>query len=98
MVKNKETGKLAIVEYDYDYAFGHQCFGAGHDWENLSLCFLDEDQKQIDYISAWHNHEDYELVDKDNTEKYIKMIVKHHKKHKTIPIALDPDVIEMYYK
>ena len=96
LIKNKEDGTLAIVEYDYDYAFGHQCFGKGHNWVDLSLCFLD-DKGKIKYSSAWHDYEDYELVDKDNTDKYIQMMRKYNKRIKEKPYYLDPQVDRLLY-
>lgn len=71
LVKNKNKEEYAIVEHDYAEAFG------GRNFTDLCLLFLDNEGNP-EYSSAWHDYYDYELIDKDNIEKYLDIIRKYN--------------------
>ena len=70
LIREKKTGKLAILEYDYSTAFG------GRDYKSLSVCELDENG-EIRRSWAWARYDNYELVDSEHTAENIAKIKKY---------------------
>lgn len=71
LLRNKETGKLAILEYDYSTAF------RGRNYTSLALCELD-DKDKIRFSWAWANYNNYELVDSEHTAENIAKLKAYH--------------------
>ena len=91
LIKDKETGKKAIVKYDYATAFG------GRDHRNLSLCLLAEDGHITGSI-AWRSHENYELVDKEHTKENMRKIRDYCIRHDSDPpYFLSEELSQFYY-
>lgn len=78
LVRNKKTGYLAIVEYDYATGFW------GRDFTSLALTNI-EDDGSLGTSWAWASYNDYELVDTEHTEENIARIREKHMRHKSQP-------------
>ena len=90
LIKEKSTGKLSILEYDYGGAFG------GRDYTSLSVCELDESDNIL-YSWSWANYDDYELVDKGHTKENIQKM-KAYFKGKGIQYYLCDKLIKILYE
>ena len=89
LIQNKE-GTNYIVEYDYATAFG------GRDFTSLAVLELDENRNPV-CEGIWRYYGDYQLIDKDNQEKYIKIIRKYHNRKKDsmdIPMYMNDELAE----
>lgn len=89
IIKNKDTGKLAIIKYDYATAFNSRNF------VDLSVCELDT-EGNIERSIAWVNYYDYILVDAANTKDNIEKI-KTYLAGKNPPIGLSAKMLKLYY-
>ena len=78
LIRDKESGKFYIVEYDYAEAFSWNGWRESTNYTDLSLCELDEDG-DIVFSWAWANYNKYELVDKGHTEENIAKIREYSK-------------------
>lgn len=74
LIRNKETGNLAIVEADYAFKYG------GRDFKSLDISELN---KNGDIIGswAWANYDNYELVDKTHMVENLEKIGKFKEKY-----------------
>lgn len=79
LIRNKETGEKAIVEYDYDFAYNNLHSSDCTDYTDLCIYDLDE-KGNIMYGWAWANYDNYELVDKKHTTENLIKIQKHKQK------------------
>jgi len=70
VIRNKETGQLAIVRYDYAYEYG------GRDFTSLHVCDLDADGRIVSSW-AWAQYDDYELVDEDHVKENIEKMAEY---------------------
>lgn len=96
IIKNKATGKCAIVEYDYALGFGHICSRC-RDFTSLSVCDIGEDG-EVRGSWAWAHYENYELVDKNHTEENIaKVRVYHTGNNHTPPYYLSREMSNLFY-
>ena len=89
LIREKKTGKLAILEYDYSTAFG------GRDYKSLSICELDENGK-IHHSWAWAQYDNYELVDSEHTTENIAKI-KEYCAGKNPPYCMCSEMSQMLY-
>lgn len=88
-IKHKDTGRLAIVEYDYATAFW------GNDHKSLSLCELDKDGN-IYRCWAWADADAYEIVDSESRERNLSKMREYHKGHE-VPYYIKKEIAEMIY-
>lgn len=88
-VKNKKTGRLALVEYDYATAFW------GTDHQSISLCELDING-EIYQSWAWAYAIDYEIIDSGSREKNLAKIRDYHKGH-SVPYYISKEMARIIY-
>lgn len=96
LVRDKENGRLFIVEYDYATAFGRGCPYECTNYESLSLCSLDSKGEKITGSFAWSNYHAYELVDKNHAKENIKKI-RSFLKGSNPPYCLREEILNLYY-
>ena len=89
VIRDRKTGQRYIVEYDYAQAYG------GRDYTSLSVCTLGDDDK-IQGSWAWAQYRNYDLVDRDHTEKYIAKMQAYHKGTNP-PYCLCSELSQLYY-
>lgn len=75
VIKNKETGKLAILGGDYAYLYG------GRNFTSLDIYEIDN-KNNITTSWAWGDYDDWEVVDKDHIPQNIEKLAKYRTKHR----------------
>lgn len=91
VIRHKEQGSKAIVEYDYATGFG------GRDFTDLALTNIEEDGS-LGTSWAWASYNDYELVDTEHTEENIARIREKNMRHKLQPpYFLKEEIARLFY-
>ena len=74
LVKDKKKGTLYIVEGDYAMLCSR--VGDSLDFDSLGLYQLDKDMNIIS-CSAWHNRNNYKIIDKDHMIENLNKVTKY---------------------
>ena len=91
VIRNKESGSKAIVEYDYATGFW------GRDYTHLAVINLNDDGS-LGLSWAWADYELYELVDTEHTVENIARIREKYKRQGSLPpYCLREEIARMFY-
>lgn len=91
VIQQKETGKKAIVQFDYAYAFG------GRNFTDLSIYNLDA-EGNISLGWAWASCSNYNIIDTEHQQQNIKLIRDYNVRNGNLPpYGLSDELARRFY-